>query len=512
MLNKWRKTTLALINKALKATFLVASVAFLAPAITRAQLPNMGDGSELSASAERKLGDRIIRELYRDPDYIDDPVLVEYVQSIWQPLLAAARLRGEVTPEIDDRFAWQVLLGRDRTINAFALPGGYMGVYLGLIGMVGSRDELASVLAHETSHITQRHISRLMAQESRQTPLVLAAMILGALAASKSPDAANAMIMGGQAMAVQNQLNFSRDMEREADRIGFVVMTQAGFAPQGFVTMFEKLQQASRINDNGDFPYLRSHPLTSARIADMRSRMPLGVLAAQPLELDHAMVSARARVLSTAGTPDALHAWMAEAGTYTSTALEPARKAAVLYAAALSAQKARDFARARGWTAELAELVRSDARAARIVRLLAAEGDMAAGDPRKALADLGPLPATGMPRPELVLAAQARVAAGMAGQALPALQEWVVAHPLDALAWQQLASACHAAGQSLRAIRAEGEAQAAHKDYAAAIDRFKAGQNLARRGGPGADYIEASIIDTRLREMESLVREQAAER
>ncbi len=90
----------------------------------------------MTASAERQLGDRIIRELYRDPDYIDDPVLGEYVQGIWQSLLAAARARGELSPELDERFAWQVLLGRDRTVNAFALPGGYLGVHLGLIGVV----------------------------------------------------------------------------------------------------------------------------------------------------------------------------------------------------------------------------------------------------------------------------------------------------------------------------------------------------------------------------------------
>ena len=209
-----------------------------------AQLPTLGDGSDMASAAERRLGDRIARELYRDPDYIDDPVLVEYVQNIWQPLMTAARARGELSPELEERFAWEILLGKDRSVNAFALPGGYMGVHLGLIGVVSSRDELASVLAHEMSHVTQRHISRLMTQQSRQTPWLIGAMILGAFAASKSPDAANALVVGGQAVAAQNQLNFSRDMEREADRVGYGVMTQAGYSGQGFVSMFEKLQNA----------------------------------------------------------------------------------------------------------------------------------------------------------------------------------------------------------------------------------------------------------------------------
>ncbi|HQC86505.1 MAG TPA: M48 family metalloprotease, partial [Rhodoferax sp.] len=260
----------------------------------------------MTPSAERRLGDRIARELYRDPDYIDDPVTMEYVQAIWQPLLASARARGELPPELDGAYAWEILLGKDRTVNAFALPGAYLGLHLGLVSVVSSRDELASVLAHELSHVTQRHIARMMTRQSEQAPWLLGAMILGALAASKSPGAANAAIIGGQAVAAQGQLNFSRDMEREADRVGYGVMTQAGYAPQAFVSMFEKLQQASRLNDSGNFPYLRSHPLTTERMADMQARIPDGAASsAGALSMEHAMVASRARVLSN-GNVDAL--------------------------------------------------------------------------------------------------------------------------------------------------------------------------------------------------------------
>jgi predicted Zn-dependent protease len=219
--------------------------------VRASQLPSLGDGSELPAASERRLGDRIAVSIFRDPDYIDDPVLGDYVQSIWQPLMGAARARGELSNELEERFAWNVMLVRDRSVNAFALPGGYLGVHTGLIAVVSSADELAAVMAHELSHVTQRHISRLMSQQQRQMPWVIGAMILGALAASKSPEAANVAIVGGQALAVQGQLNFSRDMEREADRVGFGVMVDAGFQANGVGGMFEKLQQASRLNDNG---------------------------------------------------------------------------------------------------------------------------------------------------------------------------------------------------------------------------------------------------------------------
>ena len=149
-------------------------------------LPSLGDGSDITLSAERKLGDRIARELYRDPDYLEDPILDEYLQNIWQPLVKSAQARGELTPELMERFAWKVLIGRDRSVNAFALPGGYLGVHLGLISVVSTRDELASVMAHELSHVTQRHISRSMGDQARMTPLLVGAMILGVLEAGKT--------------------------------------------------------------------------------------------------------------------------------------------------------------------------------------------------------------------------------------------------------------------------------------------------------------------------------------
>jgi predicted Zn-dependent protease len=512
------------------ATTLIAAFLWTAPfpspgQTTNPSLPLLGDGSEMTSSAERRLGDRIARELYRDPDYIDDPALGDYVQSIWQPLLAAARQRGDLTPELDERFAWRIVLGRDRSVNAFALPGGYLGVHLGLMAVVSSKSELASVLGHELSHVTQRHIARLMAKNSQQAPWVIGAMILGALAASKNAEAGNALIVGGQALSAQSQLNFSRDMEREADRVGFGVMTQAGFEAQGFVSMFDKLQQASRLNDSGAYPYLRSHPLTTERIADMQSRLPLGVASNQQaaLTLSHAMLTARARVLSNSGI-DALRSWQAQAD---GTAIEndaPAVQAGVLYGATMAASRMRDPTLARQCLARLQRIVEGDSEAKRQAQWLGVEIALTAADLSKtqwnALVDsLGlnnPQPST-LRRPELLLQAQVVMQVGPSPALTVATQNlltWVAVNPQDALAWQWLASVYTAQNQPLRALRAEAESRAAHLDYAGALDRLKAAQGL-KPGATGArsnaDHIDASIIDTRRRQIEALLKDQALE-
>ena len=485
-------------------------------------LPSLGDGLELAAATERRLGDRIAMSIYRDPDYLDDPLLGDYLQAIWAPLMAAARDRGELGPELEDRFAWDLLLVRDRSVNAFALPGGYMGVHTGLIAVVSNADELAAVLAHELSHVTQRHISRLMTKQQQQTPWVIGAMILGALAASKSPDAANAAIVGGQALAVQGQLNFSRDMEREADRVGFGVMTQAGFEGQGVSGMFEKLQQAARLNDNGAYPYLRSHPLTTERIAEARARLQTGEPAGQSRKAQsalepqlHAMMSARARVLGSPGVDD-LRSMLAE-GQRASTESVPNEKLPVvagrLYGGALAASRLREETVAFALLTRLKSVAVQTTGAMRAANLLAIELETATGRPGEAVGAVKFSQDT--TRAELLIGGRAMLAAGLLSPLADALQTWVVTHPKDAQAWQMLSEVWSRQGEAVRSIRADAESRVAQLDYPAALDRLKAAQDMLRFGQAGVAgrnaHIDASIIDTRTRQISNLIREQTRE-
>ena len=511
-------------------------------------LPGLGGAEGMSISAERRLGDRIARSIYQDPDYLDDPLLVDYLQALWQPLLGSARARGDVPPELAERMAWELMISRERTVNAFALPGGYLGVNLGLLAVTERPEEVASVLAHELSHVSQRHIARLMSREERMAPWMMGAMILGALAAGSNPQVASAAIAGSTAVAAQTQLNFSRDMEREADRVGFGVLSGAGFDAQGFVSMFDKLQQASRLNDDGSFPYLRSHPLSGERIADMRARLPQGPVAgaSQPtvtnpappvavapaagLNLDlpgvrpgvpgtppavsrpgpsvavHTLMSSRARVIAENG-PDRMRSWL-------QVGQGPNAKPGERYAAALSASRLGQRERALELAQKLRDAVAPDARFvadALMLELLLSPATVPATPAQTALlVELRDRALAGSTRASIMLGAQAAIASGEPQRAVSRLQSWVVLQPRDALAWQTLARAYQAQGQSLRSVRAEAEARVAHLDYSGAVDRFRAAQSLpvAQRS---ADSMELAIVDSRKRDVETLLRESLRE-
>ncbi len=500
------------------------------------RLPSLGEsaGDDFPVGTERRLGEQIMAEVRRDPAYLDDPLLLDHLQSMWLPLLAAARARGNISADLESAFAWEAFLVRDRSINAFALPGGYVGVHLGLMAATGTRDELASVLAHELSHVTQRHIARGIASSSRQSLVGMAAMLLGVLAASRasSIDATQAVIVGSQAAVAQGQLNFSRDMEREADRIGWGVHQGAGFAPQGMAAMFERLENAYRLTDSGSFPYLRSHPLTVDRIGEARSRLDATPASAarSPLRptLDHQLMQARARVLMDPAV-QSLRRWQAaDAG-----ALSGGERLAALYASTLASLELRDVARAQTTLDAALPLLPKDAlkdsdnaRAAFALGALQAQVWQASGQAPRALAwfeaQRSPALAGPAARPLMLLRAQAAIdvartgGAGAVNQPLrhstEALQTWVAEHKIDATAWALLAQGADLLGLKLRSMRADGEAAAARGDLVGALDRLRAAQRQARSGGGSApDFIEVSIIDARLRELTAQRRTQLAE-
>jgi predicted Zn-dependent protease len=503
----WRRAVATACSLALVATTL------LQPVAAQSSLPALGDSdsADFTVGAERKLGDEIMREIRTDPDYVDDPLLLEYLRTVWDPLVAASRRLGNITSDIDQRFAWEPFLVRDPAVNAFALPGGYVGVNLGMIAITSSRDELASVLGHEMSHVTQRHIARSITASSRRSLASLAALVLGLLAASRSsnPDAISAVLAGTQAATLQGQLNFSRDVEREADRVGFQVMTAAGFAPGGMAAMFEKMDMSMRLNDFGGFPYLRDHPLTVERIGEARARAGIASEAPRVSVLEHTIAEARARVLEDTRV-DALRRWQSQDADVQSSAAD---KLLALASSAQASSLLRDWSRADTAFAKALAIVRSSpnssARAERAIVLLHAQSLLDRGAPAQAAEALKAY-ADEQSRPTLLLETQIALAEAPAAApdnpALKAraadLQTWVALHPEDALAWGALGQTWGRLGAPLRSLRAEAESRYAVGDLLGAVDRLRAGQRVARGSGP-VDFIDASVIDSRLRDIES---------
>jgi len=229
-------------------------------------LPDLGDASQavVSPAQERKLGEAAMRQIHASGAYLDDPEVEAYLNTLGQRL--AAQIAG---PHPDFEF----FAIADPAINAFALPGGFVAVHTGLILLTQSESELAGVMAHEISHVTQHHIVRAIATQQKNDLVTLGAMLLGILAARSRPDMANATIAGSQALNVQLAINYTREHELEADRIGFQLLDKAGFDTRGMPAMFERLQRVMRpYDDNNIQRYQRTHPITSERIADALNR------------------------------------------------------------------------------------------------------------------------------------------------------------------------------------------------------------------------------------------------
>ena len=280
--------------------------------------------------------------------------------------------------------------------------------------------------------------------------------------------------------------------------------------------------------------------MTTQRIADMQSRAQMGHAGAAPqATMEHVMMSTRARVLSRPGV-DVLRQWALQPRSTSFGKLDAVHQAGQLYAATVSALQLKDWKLAEEMASRLLAASKGDADGLRQAQLLHAELKFGLGQPAAALDALpqeaasaehkppevtasgnlaGPSLATvtvtaprSQRRPELLLRTEALLAQRNAASMISPLQTWLADHGRDAHAWRLLARVWREQGQELRALRADAEAQMAHYDYAGAVDRFKAAQDLSRKRGGQADYIEASIIDTRLREAQDLLKEQAREK
>ncbi|MCL4721143.1 MAG: M48 family metalloprotease, partial [Gammaproteobacteria bacterium] len=279
------------------------------PAATGDDLPDIGSPADsvLSREREQQIGRAIYRSLLDTERVMSDPEIQEYVQDVGQRLASQAQ---------DGGFRFRFFVINDPAINAFALPGGYIGVHSGLLLAAATESELAGVLAHEISHVTQRHISRAVFANQRSSILTMAALfgaiLLGAVGGGG--DAVTGAIAAAQGAAVQQQINFTRANEYEADRVGVGVLAAAGFDPMGMPAFFETLARQTGPLASQAPEFLRTHPVTVTRIAETRGRAAAYPRPAVQDSAGFVLARARIRVLTSPTPEKALGFLLAEPG------------------------------------------------------------------------------------------------------------------------------------------------------------------------------------------------------
>ena len=270
------------------------------PASTADDLPDIGSpaGAMVTLADEYQVGRMIVRGLRDSDQILEDPEVTEYINSL------GSRLSSEAH-EGAQKFSFFV--DREPIINAFALPGGFIGVNTGLVLETKNESELAGVMAHEIAHVTQRHIARSIEAQSRNSLVSTAAMLAAILvgAAAGGGDAAMAGMAAAQSLAIQQQISFTRANETEADRVGLGILARAGFNPEGMPDFFETLSRHGGSSELNIPEMLRTHPVTSTRIAETKERAEQLEVPNTVDSISYALSRERLRVLSTPPGRDA---------------------------------------------------------------------------------------------------------------------------------------------------------------------------------------------------------------
>jgi predicted Zn-dependent protease len=476
----------------------------------------MGDpgGDSLSRMDEKKYGEMIMRQIRPDTDYSNDLPIYDFLNQMERRLLdAAKRLQlGGANEQGSGAYNFEVFAVKDSSINAFALPGGFIGFHTGLLTSAESDSEVASVMGHETGHVLQRHLARQMDKQATNTMIALAGILLGALAASRNPGAASGLMQGGQAVAVNNQLSYSRDAEREADRIGFQILAASGYDVNGAPGFFQRLQKATGIMDSGVPSYVRTHPLTTDRIADMQDRARNIPSRNVSTAVEFYFIKARAR-MEQSGSSSGMYDLRNTFEGF-SKQNSPGKQMEGFYGLALIAQKQGKLDQATAYLQQARNLANSASapgspiqRQSLSLDITSSELALAKGKNEEALQIAQ---ATLRAYPQSYAAGAAMMSAylklGRTNDAIVWLKARTRAQPNEVVWWTMLSSAYDQAKNIPMRHYALGEKYALEGAWPSAIEQLK----IARSSG-GADFYQASSIDARLREMQKQYQEELKE-
>ena len=459
-------------------------------AYAQSALPDLGDVAQvdLSPAQEKKLGDTIVRQIRAMGGYMNDPEVNDYLNDLGHRLVAAVP-----TPTSDFEF----FAVPDSSVNAFALPGGYIGVHTGLILLTQSESELASVLGHEISHVTQHHMARSLAKQKDSMLMTLAGLALAILAAraggSQNGDVAGGMIAATQALAIQHQINYTRENEYEADRLGFQRLDAAGFDDTAMATFMARLQKSSQFVQGNVPTYLRDHPVTYERIAEAQSRAEGHPYRQVPDSLDFQLV--RALLRSYQNEPK-------DAVTVFDEAIAEKKynsEIAAHYGLVASLLRAKDYKRAKTELATLEKMAPPHP----MIDAMAGHVYLDSGDVNAAVKRFETALAKYPNKMQLVYDyPEALLTAGRYADAAAAAEAQLMRFPNDGPLHLTAARAYTAMNKQMMAHRHQGEYYAWQGNLRAAVDQFE----LAAKAGDG-DFYQASVVDTRLRAL----RREAAE-
>lgn len=462
-----------------------AIYAFLlwAPALAaQVQLPDMGspESSTISIAEEREIGELFMREIRSRMKLVDDPEVEDYIQSLGYRL---------VSQSDSQYFGFTFFVVQNGAINAFAAPGGYIGINSGLITASDSESELASVVAHEVAHVTQRHIAQAVTMADRSGMQTIAGIIAAIIIGTQSPEAGQAAAAAVVGSQVQKQLNFSRANEQEADRVGIQLLQNAGFDPRSMPAFFEKLQSASRYYQKPP-EYLSSHPVTTSRIADALGRAEKFPYKQLEDSLSYQFVRAKLRALTELDPQKAI--------SYFSEGMKsgsPESLAAMKYGLAIAFEQSGRPKEANKLLRELAGQYSDRVT----LRAALADNELRSGELNEALRIYAD--AIGLYPGNKVLVrgyADALIQADQAKKSLEVIDRYGRLHSLDAALYKLRANAHQKAGNPADSHIALSEHYYLNGELGAAIHQLELASQRS-----GDDFYRNSRIEARLKQLES---------
>ncbi len=446
-------------------------------------LPDLGDIAQtvLTPQDEQRIGEQILREVAVSDEVLQDVEVTDYLQAIGQKL-------AESSP--DKRQTFHFFVVRDNSINAFAMPGGVIGMHTGLILASNSESEMASVLGHEIGHVTQRHLARMLASQKYDTFKNIAGIALALLVSRSNPELASGALTTATASSVARQLDYSREHEREADRVGLTILDAAGFDTRAMPAFFATLQRGNRFVEGTAPSFLRTHPLTVERIADMSNRVDSMPYKQVTDSVEFGLVKAKLRANNG----------MAQA------AIEQfqlnirerrfANEAAEHYGLAVAMLRKNDLT---GADVQI-QWLRTHAPRHAFFENLAAKIEVARNHPQAAAAQYAKALSLFPEHRALIYGyAEHFLAIRQPDKALELIAEKQALYPADAYFYEIMAKAHTAKGKDLLRFQAQGEAYYRQYNLTKAIEQF----DLAAKASDG-NFYEQSIVESRLKELRRL--------